>query len=353
MPHDNSAVQQLVWHEPFGTAESFNPRRALRSPFLQSVLATQVSRRRHWLQRGSRMAELASLRLLDGGDGVRLAGWLSPQPAPRLKRGFVTLIHGWEGSHESAYLYSMACALHAAGYAVLRLNLRDHGNSFHLNEDLFHSGRLDEVLNAIRDARRLDGDHSPLYVVGFSLGGNFALRVGLHGPAVGLHPRLSIGISPAIDPGSAMTAIDAGPSVFRQHFLGRWHKSVRAKAVAWPQREDFRSLAPSRSIVESTHRFVAAHTDFSSYEEYLAAYTLTPAVLSRAPTPLAIITAQDDPIIPFEDFAGLRVEGSLVAYDTPAWGGHCGFIENWSLESWAEKRVLALIAQAAAEQTAN
>jgi predicted alpha/beta-fold hydrolase len=34
------------------------------------------------------------------------------------------------------------------------------------------------------------------------------------------------------------------------------------------------------------------------------------------------------------------VQGSVVAYDRLARGGHCGFIRNWRLEAWTEARVL-------------
>ena len=45
-------------------------------------------------------------------------------------------------------------------------------------------------------------------------------------------------------------------------------------------------------------------------------------------------------------FTGLMVvAGAVLAFDASARGGHCGFIHNWRLESWAELRVLALLRQ--------
>ncbi len=48
-------------------------------------------------------------------------------------------------------------------------------------------------------------------------------------------------------------------------------------------------------------------------------------------------------MIPVADFAGLRARGSLHAFDLTAHGGHCGFIDDFSLSSWAERRVLQLL----------
>jgi uncharacterized protein len=136
-------------------APDFRPAALIRHAQIQSVLATKSPRRRKWLRSGSRMEAVATHHVLDAGDGVRLTGWLSRQEA-REARGLCVLIHGWEGSHDSTYLYSMACALFAAGYDVFRLNLRDHGGTHHLNREVFHSARIGEVLGAIRAVQALD-----------------------------------------------------------------------------------------------------------------------------------------------------------------------------------------------------
>lgn len=326
-------------------AQPFRPVWLLRHTQLQSALATKSPRRALWLRRGSRMEASATHHVLDCGDGVRLSGWHSPQPAGRESLGLCVLIHGWEGCHDSAYLYSMACRLHAAGYSVFRLNLRDHGGTHHLNRELFHSARMDEVLGALRAVMTLDGAR-PLYVIGFSLGGNFALRVALRGPGAGLAPRLCIGISPAIHPGSAMAALDAGPLLVRAYFMRKWRKTLRAKQRAWPGVYDFSAYAALKSFVEITARFAADFSGYGTLENYLAQYTLLPADLVAAPAPLAVITARDDSVIPFRHFEGLSARGSVQAFLATDHGGHCGFIENLRMESWAEARVLDLLGRA-------
>jgi predicted alpha/beta-fold hydrolase len=323
-------------------AKEFKPPWLLANPQLQSVLGAKGPRRRLWRQRGGLMEAAAQEHILDCGDGVRLAGHYSRQPAASEARGLVVLFHGWEGHHESNYLYSMACQVYALGWNVLRLNLRDHGGTHGLNQEPFHSARMGEVLGAIRAVQSFDGTQR-LVAIGFSLGGNFALRVGLQGPAAGIVPALSIGISPAIDPGATLVAIDEGPLLFRRYFLGKWRKTLRAKSAAWPGRFDFSGYTGFKSFVETTRHFVADFTDYPSCEAYLEAYTLRPEMLMSAPSPLALITAQDDSVIPFRDFSGLAVRGSVVHFEAPQHGGHCGFIENLAMECWAERRVVELL----------
>lgn len=318
----------------------FVPSPLLRHAQLQSVLASKSPRRHLWLRRGSQMEARSEALILDAGDGVRLSAFLTrTEPSS----GLVVLIHGWEGSHESTYLYSMACALHAAGYSVLRLNLRDHGGTQHLNREVFHSARIAEVIGAIHTARmRLPVQ--PLYVIGFSLGGNFSLRVGIFGPQYGVQPALSVGICPSINPRATIEAIDTGPRLLRRYFMDKWRKSVRAKAAAWPEYAGYvaRYLEPE-SLLEVTARFAVDQTEYGSMDAYLAAYTLTPTMLMKANSPLAILTAADDPVIPVADFAPLRAQGSLCRLDITTHGGHCGFIENLRMQTWSERHLLSLL----------
>jgi predicted alpha/beta-fold hydrolase len=322
----------------------FAPAFGLRSAALQATLASKRPAKRSWRRHGIDLDAISVAHVLDCGDGVRLTGRFTPAPGSAPSRGLVVLIHGWEGHHDSSYLYSMAAQLHRAGYSTFRLNLRDHGGTHHLNEQMFHSARMDEVLDAVAAARALSTD-GPLYVVGFSLGGNFALRVGLQGPRRGVRPRLVVGVSPSIDPGATLRGIDGGPALFRWYFLDKWRRTLEAKRRAWPH-YDFSGFHGVRDFVEMTRRFVADFTEYASIEDYLAQYTLSPDMLVGSPTPLAIITSRDDSVIPVRDFEGLSTRGSVLACDLTDRGGHCGFIENWRFDSWAERRVIELLSRA-------
>jgi len=92
----------------------------------------------------------------------------------------MVLLHGWEGRSESTYIQLLADTLYRQGVSIARLNFRDHGNTHHLNRGLFHSCRLDEVADAVR-AVQDQWQPQQLFLAGFSLGGNFAIRRGQPG----------------------------------------------------------------------------------------------------------------------------------------------------------------------------
>jgi uncharacterized protein len=314
----------------------FRPAPGLGSAFVQSVLASKRPAPRLWRRAGIDLDRDAVTEVLDcrdeAGQPVRLQGYRSDHDGARVQ---VVLLHGWEGSHQSNYLYGVGCALYADGHHVYRLNLRDHGGTHHLNRDMFHSARLREVVDALS---QVAARHPtlPLVVLGFSQGGNFALRIGLQGPGMGLQPRLCAAISPVMRPAATLAAIDGGPRLIHRYFIDKWHQTLRRKADAWPGQFDFSGLYAQHRFLAITEAFVDAHTDYPSMGAYLDAYTLQPEQLIESPTPLAILTAEDDSVIPIDDFAGLRQHGSVIRYDRTSKGGHCGFVDRYSLHSWAE-----------------
>ncbi|MGH8089487.1 MAG: YheT family hydrolase, partial [Stenotrophomonas sp.] len=132
------------------TAADYRPPRWLRNPHLQSMLSSSRMRMQRGLVLLAATGALTDELILDGGDGVRLQGWHS-RIEGREPVGMALLLHGWEGSSESSYMRMTAARMLEAGYDVVRLNFRDHGNTHHLNPGIFHSNRIDEVVQAAGD----------------------------------------------------------------------------------------------------------------------------------------------------------------------------------------------------------
>ena len=153
------------------TAESFRPAPYLRNGHLQTILAS--SSFRAWGK--NPICDAAhELTLTTSGD-IRLLGFYSPQKYNKGK-GLVVLLHGWEGSVASTYILCTGNALYGRGYDIFRLNFRDHGDSHHLNQGIFYAVLLEEVFQAVHQICR-NAEQKPVFLTGFSLGGNFALRI--------------------------------------------------------------------------------------------------------------------------------------------------------------------------------
>jgi predicted alpha/beta-fold hydrolase len=323
---------------------SFKPGPLLRSPHLQSFLAG-ASLRGRWIRCRSRALRRSAACLLDCGNGARLQAFVSPAdgaaPAPAL----AVLLHGWEGSAESTYLLSLARHLGLAGYAVFRLNFRDHGETQELNRELFHSCRLGEVLEAVR-AMAAQLPASRLFLVGFSLGGNFALRVALQAPERGIRLDHVVAVSPVIDPGHVLEAIERSPAAYQRRFMKKWHRSLRRKHELFPDLFDIEACLRCSDLRELTRFLIEGSGEFDSLEQYLDGYSIAGDRLAGLQVPATIVTAADDPIIPVRDFAGVTRPPCLTL-EIQQRGGHCGFIENLALRSWIDHRIESLLSRAA------
>jgi hypothetical protein len=316
----------------------FSPSGLLRNPHLQSMLASSGLRRWWFRARHEELEKVSTEHILDCGDGVRLQGYFSPPPDGAYPRGLVVLLHGWEGSAQSSYIRNVGWRLRRAGLAVFRLNFRDHGESHHLNQEVFHSCRLEEVIGAVDAIAKLFPQR-PLALAGFSLGGNFALRVGLNAPARGIPVERIVAICPAIRPHNVLTAIEDAPWFYNAYFMLKWRESLRKKAELFPQQNRFDEATLKRDMRGLTEELVERHTDYASLNDYLDGYSVHGDRLSRMAVETHILAAMDDPIIPISDFDTLRLSPTTLL-DVVEHGGHCGFIADWSLESWAETYLL-------------
>lgn len=336
---------------------TFAPTGLLRNPHLQGLLSRLPPRRARIESEARALREHSRPMLLHGGE-AQLLGWLARHPhlsppasAPDAPahapphRPLAVLLHGWEGSSESLYLLATAAQLFNAGFDVLRLNLRDHGDSHHLNPELFHSCRDREVARAIQDAvQRLQ---PPAFALaGFSLGGNFALRVSLqlaHTPL-----RCVVAVCPVISPPATLQALESGLLLYRSYFLRKWKESLQRKAAVYPEQFPDDRWQQLASLTDLTAHFVATHTEFPDLLAYLNGYALGEERLATLPVPAHVIVAADDPVIPIADWLQLRKPPQLTL-EVTEYGGHCGFVSNWALDGWSERRVTELLCQALAE----
>lgn len=312
----------------------FEPRGALRSGHLQSTLGSLPPAVLGVRQRAAALLAASEPLLLDCGQGVRLQSFYS---AGAGTGRLAVLLHGWEASADSSCVLSLGATLYQHGFDVLRLNLRDHGASHHLNREIFHCCRLSEVVGAVQAiSQRFAGSH--LYMAGFSLGGNFLLRVAAEAELPS-SVRAVVAISPVLDPAATLRALEQGASLYRRHLVRRWSRSLRRKQRAWPGVHQFGELLRLADLRHMTAALVRDHTGFASIEEYLQGYAITGRRLANLQVPSGVLLADDDPLVPAEDLHHLAPSANLTVWRS-RYGGHCGFMRGWSVPSAADEFVL-------------
>ncbi|MBA4422430.1 MAG: hypothetical protein C0390_04910 [Syntrophus sp. (in: bacteria)] len=317
--------------------EPFIPAVWARNPHLQTIFGSLTIR----ALGKNEMNDVSEEVLVDAGSGVRLLGYHSRQLV-RQAKGLIILLHGWEGSSSSTYILSTGRFFYRQGYDVFRLNLRDHGKSHHLNPGLFHGVLIEETNYALENISRLL-PAGPCYLIGFSLGGNFALRIALRQSLTPISTLKEVFcISPALDPYKSTLAIDASLPAYRHYFLTKWKRSLRKKQRCFPDLYHFDDILHHNTCMGLTEAIMPYYTEWGHYMDYFRRYTLTGDVLSQLPMRVSIFTSHDDPFMAVDDFHRLPRNGYL-RLSVQKYGGHCGFLDPFPRGCWYERAIASII----------
>ena len=313
----------------------FRPCLPARNPHVQSILASSSLR----VRAKRSVLEGSEERIVATPCGARLLSLYTPHPGPK---GLIILLHGWEGSSSSPYMIDAGAFYHRLGFDVCRLNLRDHGESHHLNEGLFHGALIDETFEAVDTLAGLAGNR-PAWLIGFSLGGNFALRIARRYSDLGRSGLRGVfAVSPPLDPYKTTLAIDNGLSVYRDYFLKKWKRSLAKKQALFPHIYDFGGMLDSRTCMELTEKIMCYYTEFPTHRDYFNRYTLGDAFFRDLKIPVKIFIAADDPVIPREDFDAVSEHANLRVFRT-RYGGHCGFMDFFPMRCWYNDVIAEII----------
>ncbi|MEJ7618184.1 MAG: alpha/beta fold hydrolase [Pyrinomonadaceae bacterium] len=258
------------------------------------------------------------------------------------RRPTAVLVHGLEGSSSSVYMISTAQLFFQAGYNVLRYNMRNCGGTEHLTPTLYHSGMSGDLQAVVRELIERD-QLTDLFVIGYSMGGNVALKLaGEYGGAAPRELRGVCAVSPALDLSACAEAINRRSNwIYQRSFLKGLRRRVRHKERLYPEIYSFDDFRAVRSIRDFDEVYTARHAGFTSADDY---YERSSAlkVLGHIEIPTLIIHAQDDPFIPYESFRHLpSLDNSSLILLTSQRGGHVGFVaDNAHERFWAENRAL-------------
>lgn len=312
----------------------FQPHPLVRNPHIQTVLASRV------VKPTSAMLNVSQEIILEipVDEGVYLQGFYSPQPEFSSK-GLILLLHGWLGCAESAYILSIGDFLYAQGYAIFRLNMRDHGGTAHLNEGFFHGARLPELFGATQQIAALEKD-TPFFMAGFSMGGNFALRLAWcasHEPIPNLKHIISV--SPSVNPEEAILGIDR--SLYKNYFLRKWKNHMREKQAAFPKAYYLDDLLEARNSIEVSEKAIPRYTGYTTSKAYYDVYRVSLKQAEEIALPTTIIAAEDDPIIYSTALAPYKGINPCLTVSLQPHGGHVGFIDIFPFRRWLAEAIFA------------
>jgi uncharacterized protein len=321
---------------------NFQPHRGLSNGHLQTIIGNFLPRPPFPLR------SQAVTVLVDPVDNSRVlchADW--QLEAVRSERLTVVLVHGLEGSTDSRYIQGLAARAFAAGFNVIRMNMRNCGNTEELTPTLYNSalsGDLGAVVEHFAAEQRL----SRIALIGYSMGGNLVLK--LAGEWGRRAPLTAVAaVCPAIDLAAGSDALHEPVNrIYELRFLRGLMARFHRKASLYPHIYDL-NVGPIRSLRDFDDKIVARYCGFRDAADYYHR-AASARVVDRIAVPTLIFRALDDPFIRLTTATrdALMANTSITLVET-AHGGHCAYLSrDWGEDiHWAEAAVIRYLAETA------
>lgn len=292
----------------------FRPLPWARSPHVQTIAATF----------GLARPPPASIEIVDLPDGDRVALEISTPPAWSSQGPTVLLIHGLCGCSRSPYMVRLARGLWDAGLLCVRMNLRGCGPGFGLARRIYHSGRSGDALSVIEALRR-HSPESPVSLVGFSLGGNIALKLaGELGEAGRGMLSQVMAVSPPVDLRACAEKLSGpGGRIYERMFVRLLRKNVAERHAFFPNMSVPR-LPRKLRLLDFDNVYTAPECGFRDAFDYYEQSSSGP-LLQRICVPTRILVSKDDPLIDAQAFSRFDLSTSIRIHATDR-GGHLGFL---------------------------
>jgi hypothetical protein len=254
-------------------------------------------------------------------------------------RPWVVVCHGLEGNSRRPYVLGMTQALLANGYSVAAWNYRSCGNRINKRPQFYHSGATDDLecmVNWVSNRFK-----KPIYLVGFSLGGNLILKyLGERSIFEQANIIAAAVISVPADLAGSCTRLDSPIGwPYRTVFLQALIKKVKQKAMVFPELFDLRDVDKIRSLREFDDRFTAPLHGFLNAADYYNKCS-SKSFIANIRRPVLFITAKNDPFLNQSCFPIHECEVSpFVNLELLPNGGHVGFMISGQEETYPEVRV--------------
>jgi uncharacterized protein len=301
----------------------FSPFPGLSSPHAQTILAC-------FAPAGDPPPSITQVISLQDGDS--LCCEVSTPSSWKTTDSTIILLHGLGGCHSASYMVRLSRKLYMAGFRAVRVNMRSCGSGRGLAKLPYHGGLSADVHHVV-EALKQEHPASPMTIVGYSLGGNIALKLASELGEKGSDlVATTIAICPPVN--LAETAeIMAKPI---NHLYNRYYMYHLAKFTKdWTDGKSFSTIYEFDQIV------TAPRWGFESPHEYYIDSSSC-YKLGKIQHPCHILLAADDPFINFRSCTESKRSASVKIW-LSEYGGHMGFFGRSDKEHgyfWLDKLLL-------------
>ena len=259
----------------------------------------------------------------------------------------VIILHGLEGSSESKYMQALSLVARDSGIDSVSVNFRGCSGEPNRLLSSYHSGKIDDLAEVFD---YLNGNHKyeTYYLVGYSLGGNMALKyLGEGRFQLPNQLKAAVAVSVPCDLRASSEEISKfWNTVYMQRFLISLKKKTLKKMEQFPEaRLERERLLKVNNFFDFDNLYTAPVHGFKDAFDYWEQNSCR-QFLGGIKTPSLLITATDDPFLsetcyPFDEARSHK----YFHLEATRFGGHVGYNSEFSNGSgfWLERRILSFL----------
>jgi len=240
-------------------------------------------------------------------------------------------------------MYGIAEKAFRRGFHVVRMNQRNCGGTETLTPTLYNSGMSGDYRAVLEELSAGDG-FEQIFIAGYSMGGNLVAK--MTGELADSAPPALRGVCtvcPSIDMAPCADALERWDNYpYQRHFVSGLMSHYATKQKLFPQIYSTDGLPPIRTVRNFDDHIVAPRFGYRNAQHYYECVSAK-RVTAQIRVPFLLITAKDDPFVPYSLFLNAKVaDNPSIQFITTEHGGHCGFISNRSGPErfWAEQRIV-------------
>lgn len=312
------------------TRGAFTPHPLLRNAHLQTIAPS--------FRRTPALALRIERRELPDGDFVDL-GWCGAGTGP-----IAVLLHGLSGGFDSKYARGLAQKLIAKNWRCVMLQFRGAGPEPNRLPRSYHHGDTQDFRELLELLRAREPD-TPLYAVGWSLGGNVLLKyLGEEGSKSPLTRAVSV--CPPFQLKPCAERLSRGFSrVYQRHLLRELKQMIRTKHARVPLPIDLPRMQGARDFIEFDNAATAIINGFRDADDYYQRASCG-GYLGGIQVPTLIIHSSDDPFMTPAIMPTAERLPPGVTLELCEAGGHVGFVAagpGLKAHWWLEDRIPAYL----------
>jgi predicted alpha/beta-fold hydrolase len=259
--------------------------------------------------------------------------------AKKPTRKVIILLHGLEGNAQRPYITGSAKMAITHDYDTCAVNYRGCSGETNTMYRSYHSGAtedLDSVIQYILNAK----NHDEIYIKGFSLGGNLALKYLGEERNVPKEIKGVVAVSvPCSLYSSLFQLLQPKNYLYAKRFKDHLKAKMREKQKLFPSRISDQDIKNVKTLKDFDDIYTSRAHGFKDAMDYYEKCSSL-QFLAQIKIPALIINAKNDSFLGPECYPYKEArENSSIFLEVPNSGGHVGFYEKQNT-TYTEKRAI-------------